>query len=79
MWDYLEKRVIEPFAKIDYENSFYCGQNGGRPPIKRKMRPDFNNHDYLFAKRVGVRYETPGSFFVGESLESVNKITYVNG
>ena len=50
--------------KVDYHNSFYCGDAGGRKyGNKKKYTDDHNITDYYFAKNIKLNYKYPEEIF----------------
>ncbi|KAF2078327.1 hypothetical protein CYY_000311 [Polysphondylium violaceum] len=66
MWDLM----IDDYAtvQVNHAESFYCGDAAGRP-AKDGRKADFSAGDLGFAKTVGIKFETPESFFLGEPLD----------
>ncbi len=61
MFDFVESVMG---CKVDQAKSFYCGDAAGRPATKAAKK-DFSADDLKFAWNVGLRFETPESFFLG--------------
>jgi bifunctional polynucleotide phosphatase/kinase len=67
MWEYFK----ENFSKgkdVELDESFYIGDAAGRPASKSKKK-DFSDTDYKFAVNVGLKFNTPEQFFLGEKEE----------
>jgi bifunctional polynucleotide phosphatase/kinase len=50
--------------KIDWRESFYCGDAAGR----KHPNKDFSSDDMLFAVNIGLKFYTPEMFFLGSNL-----------
>ena len=67
MWEIFNKRINEDVT-LDKEASFYCGNLAGRPAGENRVA-DASSIDLLFARNIGLRFQTPESLFMGEKLE----------
>lgn len=54
---------------IDLNNSFYCGDAGGRVYLGNKHIKDHSITDYYFAKNIGLKFKYPEEIF-NQPLES---------
>ena len=57
-------------GNIDKMSSFYCGDAAGRPATSQRKK-DFSADDLKFANNIGLAFETPESFFLGEKKVGV--------
>ena len=64
MWDYLVKN-LNNHIDIDIANSKYIGDAAGRA-ASGKRKKDFNDTDLKYALNIGISFETPEKFFLGE-------------
>ena len=64
MWDYLVQHLNGGLA-IDKSVSKYIGDAAGRP-ASAKRKKDFNSTDLKYGLNIGVNFETPEKFFLGE-------------
>ncbi|KAI5926052.1 polynucleotide kinase 3 phosphatase [Camillea tinctor] len=73
MWDELCKDYGIPAAEVDLEHSIFVGDAGGRTAqpktgdMKAALAKDFSCSDRNFAHNLGIKYQTPEEFFLGES------------
>lgn len=56
--------------KLDYTNTFFCGDAVGR-------KHDFSDSDYKFALNCLIKFKTPEYFFLNQ-IENMPKINYPN-
>lgn len=71
MWRELCKDLGIGEDDVDKEASFFVGDAGGRLPLpatggRKAVAKDFSCSDRNFAYNVGIKYETPEEFFLGE-------------
>jgi len=66
MWDLFADEYST--IQIDASESYYIGDAAGRPARGAK-KADFSAGDLGFAKTVGVKFETPETYFLGEPLD----------
>jgi bifunctional polynucleotide phosphatase/kinase len=67
MWDFFVKNLNEGLT-IDFSVSKYVGDAAGRPATGKRKK-DFNDTDLKFALNIGITFETPEKFFLGEKDE----------
>lgn len=54
-------------SEVDLQESFYCGDAAGRPKgWKSGKNKDFSCTDLLFARNVGLKFQTPEELFLKE-------------
>ena len=56
--------------EIDMKQSFYCGDAAGRP-ARNGVKKDFSDADLKFGAKIGLKFHTPESFFLGQSMTGV--------
>ena len=61
MFSYFEDTV----GTVDKNASFYCGDAAGRAATATTKK-DFSADDFKFSSNIGVKFETPESFFLGQ-------------
>lgn len=68
MWEQLlEDNGLSDPEPVDLESSFFVGDAGGRiASSTRGVSKDFSCSDRDFAANVGIRYQSPEEFFLGE-------------
>lgn len=64
MWQIFCKSVNQG-EEIDISQSFYCGDAAGRPATETRKK-DHSADDKMFAQNIGLKFQTPESFFLGE-------------
>lgn len=64
MWDLLAKD-LNGGVKIDISQSKYIGDAAGRPAAGGRKK-DFNDTDLKYALNIGVAFQTPEKFFLGQ-------------
>ncbi|KAJ4146205.1 DNA kinase/phosphatase Pnk1 [Fusarium falciforme] len=76
MWTELCDDFDIPEEEVDIENSIFVGDAGGRTaslgkgPNGAATAKDFSCSDRNFAHNVGIKYQTPEEFFLGEKPRS---------
>lgn len=65
MWDFFVKNLNSGLT-IDFSVSMYVGDAAGRP-AKGKRKKDFNDTDLKYALNIGITFQTPEKFFLGEN------------
>lgn len=76
MWTELCDDFDIPEEEVDVENSIFVGDAGGRTaslgkgPNGAATAKDFSCSDRNFAHNVGIKYQTPEEFFLGEKPRS---------
>ncbi|KAM7196907.1 Polynucleotide kinase 3 phosphatase domain containing protein [Naviculisporaceae sp. PSN 640] len=60
-------------SEIDHENSIFVGDAGGRLATLDGKKKDFSCSDRNLAHNVGIRYQTPEEFFLGESAREFTR------
>lgn len=53
--------------EVNLRESFYCGDAAGRSATKTSKK-DHSADDKIFAHAIGLNFQTPESFFLGETL-----------
>lgn len=75
MWDLFEKKY-NAGVKIDRSQSVYVGDAAGRAKEWAPGKPkDFSCSDRKFAANVGVKFQTPEEFFLGEAPAKFDWLT----
>ncbi|CAK7206598.1 DNA kinase/phosphatase Pnk1 [Sporothrix eucalyptigena] len=70
MWEEMVKDLGLAEKDVDLESSFFVGDAAGRVPYLKNGKTvpkDFSCSDRNLAANVGVRFETPEEYFLGES------------
>ncbi|KAK0712391.1 polynucleotide kinase 3 phosphatase-domain-containing protein [Lasiosphaeria miniovina] len=70
MWAEMKKDYDLTESEIDWENSIFVGDAGGRTAELQggtATSKDFSCADRNFAHNVGIKYQTPEEFFLGEA------------
>ncbi|KAM5352783.1 hypothetical protein ACJ41O_005505 [Fusarium nematophilum] len=77
MWKELCEDFDIPEGEVDLENSLFVGDAGGRTASLGKgaggvaaIAKDFSCSDRNFAHNVGIKYQTPEEFFLGDKPRS---------
>lgn len=63
MWD-----EIFGNKEIDLNKSFYVGDAGGRTKNPLTKKKDFSCSDRMFAANIGINFETPEQYFLGDKF-----------
>ncbi|KAM7198295.1 Polynucleotide kinase 3 phosphatase domain containing protein [Rhypophila sp. PSN 637] len=66
MWKELCKDYALQDSEIDHENCIFVGDAGGRTATLDGKKKDFSCSDRNLAYNIGIRYQTPEEFFLGE-------------
>ncbi|KAF2673861.1 polynucleotide kinase 3 phosphatase [Microthyrium microscopicum] len=71
---------------IDWEKSIFVGDAGGRPAGTfngKVVKADFSCSDRNFAANIGMRFETPEEYFLGEAsrefVRTIEPTSFVDG
>ena len=73
MWDeLLEDLDLDVNDGPSLEASFFVGDAGGRPATSQ-VKADHSCSDRNFATNVGIRFETPEEYFLGEPSRPYNR------
>ena len=56
--------------EVDMTHSFYCGDAAGRP-ARNGVKKDFSDADLQFGAKIGLKFHTPESFFLGQAMAGV--------
>ncbi|GMR48752.1 hypothetical protein PMAYCL1PPCAC_18947, partial [Pristionchus mayeri] len=70
MWEHFTKHCNGDI-EVDKESSVFVGDAAGRHKTKDRERKDHSCADRLFARNVGLRFETPEQFFEGKKGDEV--------
>ena len=66
-WKLFEDRLSRISGqKINYDESFYCGDCAGRKFNPTTKVADLKDSDYKFAINAGLKFLTPEDLFLGE-------------
>jgi len=64
MWTKFEQALLEEHSlRINYQESFYCGDSAGRAINPQTRKPDFSDSDYKFASNSGLQFKVPEEVF----------------
>eukprot|EP01132_Coremiostelium_polycephalum_P004718 gene4718-5892_t len=68
MWQFMSDECTDGNVAVDISQSFYIGDAAGRPKgWKAGREKDFSSSDRGFAMAVGLQFQTPEEFFLGEA------------
>ena len=67
MWKELCRDYDLADSEIDFENSIFVGDAGGRTATLNGKKKDFSCSDRNLAHNIGIKYQTPEEFFLGEA------------
>ena len=67
MWKELCRDYDLTDSDIDYENSLFVGDAGGRTATLNGKKKDFSCSDRNLAHNIGIKFQTPEEFFLGEA------------
>ncbi|KAH0290265.1 PNK3P-domain-containing protein [Aureobasidium namibiae CBS 147.97] len=67
MWDkLLEAQGLSQDGDVDLEACYFVGDAGGRTSTSKAIKADFSCSDRNLASNVGIKFQTPEEFFLGE-------------
>lgn len=70
MWEeLLEDYDLQGEGAVDMDNSFYIGDAAGREKTDKRKKADWASSDRDLAANIGIRFQTPEEFFLGEDVE----------
>jgi bifunctional polynucleotide phosphatase/kinase len=70
MWTaLLADHGLEGNGSVDMDGSFYVGDAAGREKTDKRQKADWASSDRDLAANIGVRFQTPEEFFLGEDVE----------
>jgi bifunctional polynucleotide phosphatase/kinase len=72
MWDHFHQHLNSGIM-VDLSESYYVGDAAGRP-ASGKRKKDFSDSDLKFALNVGLKFQTPEQFFLGEKEKEDEKV-----
>lgn len=83
MWEeLLEDYDLQAQGAVDMDNSFYVGDAAGREKTDKRKKADWASSDRDLAANIGIRFQTPEEFFLGEDVEpykhAFNPSTYLS-
>ena len=70
MWkELLEDYDLTDAGAVDMGNSFYVGDAAGRQVTDKRKKEDWASSDRDLAANIGIRFQTPEEFFLGQDVE----------
>lgn len=70
MWhELLEDYDLQAEGAVDMEGSFYIGDAAGREKTDKRKKADWASSDRDLAANIGIRFQTPEEFFLGQDVE----------
>ncbi|ETN38028.1 polynucleotide kinase 3'-phosphatase [Cyphellophora europaea CBS 101466] len=70
MWEeLLEDYDLRGDGAVDMDSSFYIGDAAGRERTDKRKKADWASSDRDLAANIGIRFQTPEEFFLGQDVE----------